>query len=171
MKQTTRAAHFVITSSLLVAAFACSHSQDDAQNKSFYVQPNEVSQDGCLNMQKFLDRVHNFPNGAVGRIYTTDVQVSGGGDARETFLTRLARGNFRFQEGAVADILGFDHAVQPNCHSVTLLNADNAGIDYNIIQSTSTSVTLDHNDDRGESSSPSLSLTHNRFKSQRWSLL
>lgn len=140
---------FVFVGSLSGSLTACG---GNPRNTSIRVQPHEVNANGCLSLEMLLVRLHDFPAEVTGDLYTEDLRVSPAGDARPELVPLLARGAFRMESGLLTDLTQFDllvrldSAVQRNCESVQLVGAASRAVDYRVLGSSASSISLEQGD-------------------------
>jgi len=129
----------VVTASVIVS---CSGGSGSVGTGTYIVSATEVQANGCLNLGLLFGRMKKFPSGTAARRVTTDIKVQGTDGTRETFLTFLTRSTFRLDEKDFSQLSEFGSAEQLNCRKVTLINNEGDRADYEVKDSSPTSLTI-----------------------------
>jgi hypothetical protein len=92
--------------------------------KTWNIDPNAVSDPGCLNMERLLGAMQGFPDETLGHRYTYDMSVKSDGASRSEALVLMARGNFIFEDRPVRQLFDFNAAKQNGCSDLTMIDGE-----------------------------------------------
>jgi hypothetical protein len=129
----------------LLAMGACSKDGGNGSGGgSYLINPNEVSINGCLSLEKLFSKMQNFPKDISARRYTKDINVDAPGRAR--YASMLTKSNFQFIEGSFTETNEFYAARQGDCTAVALLDQSGKTDDYQITSASPNHLELKQGD-------------------------
>ena len=96
-------------------------SDDDAspgQVVSVNIDLAELNSQGCLNIEKYFQRIRSLPTDTSVRRVTTDFDFLSGNGLPRKFYDRITAGNFEISDATLSDLVDIPVVAQTDCEQV-----------------------------------------------------
>ncbi|MBK9294503.1 MAG: hypothetical protein IPM57_08670 [Oligoflexia bacterium] len=116
----------ILITTLLALLLGCAQNNGSGAISSWQIRPEEISPEGCLNLEIMYKRFKDFPSETEARLSTIDIQSS----ASPLVATKSA---YKYIEGGFTQIVDTSNTVtQAQCSSVTFQSLDGETETYQI---------------------------------------